>query len=98
MRRRDDMGDDPGTGVGGWSERREGPSIKLIVAGLIVAMFIVFIAQNGARTHIRFLFLDGQYHLWTLLVVGAGLGFAAGWLVAGARGRRRLQRRAARND
>ena len=81
-------------GSGGWVERREGPSTKLIVAGVIVVLLVVFLLQNAEKAKIRFLFLDGTYPLWLLLVVGAALGFAAGWLVAAARGRRRLERRA----
>jgi uncharacterized integral membrane protein len=87
----DDRGND---GSGGWVERREGPSMKLIVAGVIVVLLVVFLLQNAETAKIRFLFLDGTYPLWLLLVVGAALGFAAGWLVAAARGRRRLERRA----
>jgi len=81
-------------GSGGWVERREGPSTKLIVAGVIVVLLVVFLLQNAETAKIRFLFLDGTYPLWLLLVVGATLGFVAGWLVAAARGRRRLERRA----
>jgi len=94
---REDMDGDDGRGNGGpngWVERSEGPSTKLIVAGIIVVLLVVFLLQNADTTKIRFLFLDGTYPLWSLLVVGAGLGFAAGWLVAAARGRRRLRRRA----
>jgi uncharacterized integral membrane protein len=92
---RDDMDGGGGNdGSGGWVERREGPSTKLIVAGVLVLLLVVFLLQNAETTKIRFLFLDGTYPLWSLLVVGAALGFAAGWLVSAARGRRRLQRRA----
>jgi uncharacterized integral membrane protein len=87
----DGRGDD---GAGGWVERREGPSTKLLVAGVIVVLLVVFLLQNAETAKIRFLFLDGTYPLWLLLVVGAALGFVAGWLVAAARGRRRLERRA----
>ena len=84
-------GDD---GSSGWVERREGPSTKLIVAGVILLLLVVFLLQNAETAKIQFLFLDGTYPLWLLLVVGAALGFVAGWLVAAARGRRRLERRA----
>jgi uncharacterized integral membrane protein len=93
----DDTNDGGGRGndgSGGWVERREGPSTKLIVAGVIVVLLFVFLLQNAETAKIRFLFLDGTYPLWLLLVVGAALGFVAGWLVAAARGRRRLERRA----
>ena len=97
MHPHEDMDGDDGRERGapdGWVERRDGPSVKLIVAGVIVLLLVVFLLQNAETTKIRFLFLDGTYPLWSLLVVGAALGFAAGWLVAAARGRRRLQRRA----
>ena len=91
----DTNGDGRGNdGSGGWVERREGPSTKLIVAGVIAVLLVVFLLQNAETAKIRFLFLDGTYPLWLLLVVGAALGFVAGWLVAAARGRRRLDRRA----
>jgi uncharacterized integral membrane protein len=93
MRRPEDMGDDGDARGKDWVERREGPSPKLIVAGILLAVILLFVLQNGDRTQIRFLFLDGRYPLWTLLVVGAALGFVVGWLVSAAR-RRRLERRA----
>jgi uncharacterized integral membrane protein len=92
VRRREDMGDDGDPGGKDWVERREGPSAKLIVAGILVVVILLFVLQNGDRTQISFLFFDGRYPLWTLLVVGAALGFVAGWLVSAAR-RRRLERR-----
>ena len=93
MRRREDMGDDGDPGGKDWVERREGPSPKLIIAGIAVGVILLFVLQNGERTRISFLFLDGQYPLWILVVLVAALGFVAGWLVSGAR-RRRLERRA----
>ncbi len=93
---REDIGDGDrrgNDGDGGWVERREGPSVKLIVVGVLCVLLVVFLLQNAETTKIAFLFLDGTYPLWSLLVVGAALGFAAGWLLAAARGRRRLQRR-----
>jgi len=92
VRRNDDMGDDD-PGDKDWVERREGPSPKVIVAGVLIVVILLFVLQNGGRTKIQFLFLDGRYPLWTLLVVGAALGFAAGWLVSAARARRRADRR-----
>ncbi len=93
MRRPDDMEhDSPDDGRGDWSEKREGPSTKVIVAIVIAVVLLLFILQNGHRTQLSFLFLDGYYPLWTLIVVGAVLGFAVGWLLCAARARRRLRR------
>ena len=80
-------------GSGGWVERREGPSTKLIVAGVVVAPRRVPAPER--RDGEDPVPLPGR-HLSAvlLLVVGAALGFVAGWLVAAARGRRRLERRA----
>jgi uncharacterized integral membrane protein len=90
----EDSGDGRDPGGKDWVERREGPSPKLILAGFVVVVILVFVLQNGERTQIQFLFLDGDYPLWTLLVVGAALGFIVGWLVSAARARRRSNRRA----
>jgi len=93
MRRPDDMDSDSADdGRGDWTERREGPSTKVIVALVLVAVLVLFVLQNGQRTQVSFLFLDGYYPLWILLVVGAVLGFAAGWLICAARGRRKRRR------
>ena len=93
MRRPDDMEhDSPDDGRGDWSEKREGPSTKVIVAIVIAIVLVLFILQNGHRTQLSFLFLDGEYPLWILIVVGAVLGFAVGWLLSAARGRRRSRR------
>jgi uncharacterized integral membrane protein len=93
MRRPDDVGhDSPDDGRGDWTEKREGTSPRLIAAIVIVVVLLVFVLQNGNRTQLSFLFLDGYFPLWTLIVVGATLGFAAGWLVSAARRRRRLRR------
>jgi uncharacterized integral membrane protein len=88
VRRHDNKGDgDPGEE--GWVERREGPNPKIIVAAIAALVILLFVLQNDGRTQIRFLFFDGRYPLWTLLVVVAVLAFVAGWLVSAARGRRR---------
>jgi uncharacterized integral membrane protein len=93
VRRREDMGNEDDPSGKDWVERREGPSPKLIVAGIVVVVILLFVLQNGERARISFLFFDGQYPLWVLLVIVAVLGFVVGWLVSAAR-RRRLERRA----
>jgi uncharacterized integral membrane protein len=82
----------------GWVERHEGVSPKLLVAAGAVILLLLFALQNTDRTHIDFLFLDGDFPLWVTLAVGAVLGFAAGWFVSAARRRRRLAREEQRRE
>jgi uncharacterized integral membrane protein len=77
---------------GDWVERREGPSGKLIALGVVVVILLLFVVQNTDRTHFDFLFLDGEFPLWTMIVAGAVLGFVAGWAFARIRARRRGNR------
>ena len=88
----DERAGDPETTRRGWVERREGVSPKLLVAAGIVILLMLFALQNTDRTHIDFVFLDGDFPLWVILAVGAVLGFGAGWFLSAARGRRRLAR------
>ncbi len=71
-----------------WVERREGPSGRLIAIGIALVILLLFVAQNTDRTHVEFLFLDGEFPLWGMIVAGAALGFVAGWALARLRGRR----------
>ncbi len=75
----------------GWKETREGPSPKLIVAGAIGLLLLLFVLQNTDETDVDFLFFSGSYPLWVMAVVVAGFAFAAGWLVGRAGARRRLR-------
>jgi uncharacterized integral membrane protein len=96
MRREDD--DDRGRDHGDerrdgdWVERREGPSGKLIAVGIVAVILLLFVVQNTDRTHFDFLFLDGEFPLWAMIVAGAALGFVAGWAFARLRARRRDDR------
>jgi uncharacterized integral membrane protein len=97
MRREDDDGRDRGHGDGerrggDWVERREGPSGKLIAVGVVAVILLLFVVQNTDRTHVDFLFLDGEFPLWAMIVAGAMLGFVAGWALARLRARRRDDR------
>jgi uncharacterized integral membrane protein len=97
MRSEDDDGHDADRGGeerqrGDWVERREGPSGKLIAVGIVVVILLLFVVQNTDRTHFDFLFLDGEFPLWTMIVAGAVLGFVAGWAFARIRARRRGHR------
>ena len=76
-----------------WRQTREGPSAKLIVAGVIGVLLLVFVLQNTDEADVDFLFFSGSYPLWMMAVVVAVLAFAAGWLVGRSRTRRKLQDR-----
>ena len=57
----------------------------VIPAALIAIGLIAFIVQNGDKTEFTWLFLDGEWPLWMVIVVsavaGAALSEVLGWLV-----------------
>ena len=71
-----------------------GPSIKLILLLLVVAGLAIFIFQNGERAPIEFLWLDGNWPIWTVIgisvIVGIALDRLVGWQWRRARRRRRI--------
>lgn len=73
-----------------WRQTREGPSAKLIVAGVIGVLLLVFVLQNTDEADVDFLFFSGSYPLWMMAVAVGGPAFAAGWLVGRSRTRRKL--------
>ena len=81
MRNGDDLGRDDDGRRGEWTERREGPSTKLIVLAAVVILLIVFVVQNTDDAQIDFLFWNGAFPLWTLIVVAAALGLIGGWVI-----------------
>ncbi|HEY5335431.1 MAG TPA: hypothetical protein VIJ71_05355 [Mycobacteriales bacterium] len=53
------------------------------IAGIVIAVIaVIFIAENGSKTRIRFVGPQVTTHLWLALLVAAVLGFVAGLLVA----------------
>jgi uncharacterized integral membrane protein len=80
MRNGDDLGPDD-RHRGEWLERREGPSTKLIVLAAVVVLLVVFVVQNTDRAQIDFLFWNGEFPLWTMIVVAAVLGLIGGWVI-----------------
>ena len=61
---------------------------KLIFAGVIIVLLLIFVAQNTESAHVNFLIFDANVSLWFVIVACAALGFVAGWFV----GRSRLRR------
>ena len=64
-----------------WTERREGPSAKLILLAAVAILLVVFVMQNTDRAQIDFLFWNGDFPLWTMIVVAAVLGTVGGWVI-----------------
>jgi uncharacterized integral membrane protein len=60
---------------------------KLIVAGVIVVLLLVFIGQNTETANVNFLFFEHETALWLVIALCAGLGFLAGWFVGRSRRR-----------
>jgi uncharacterized integral membrane protein len=92
--RNDDDGRDERRGD--WVERREGPSTKLIVLAAVVILLVVFVLQNTDRAQIDFLFWNGRFPLWTMIVVAAILGVIGGWVIGRIGGAERRARKAER--
>lgn len=55
---------------------------KLIVAGVIGVLLLLFVVQNTEKATINFLFFDANVSVWFVIVLSAVLGFLAGWFVA----------------
>ena len=69
--------------------RREGPSGKVIAAGVVLVLLVIFMLQNRDRANIDFLFWDIEARLWLVIVLAAVLGFVIGWLLGrSGRGRK----------
>jgi uncharacterized integral membrane protein len=81
---------------GDWVERREGPSTRLIVLAAVVILLVVFVVQNTDRAQIDFLFWNGRFPLWTMIVVAAILGLIGGWVIGRIGGAERRARHAER--
>jgi uncharacterized integral membrane protein len=97
MRREGDEGHGP-EDDDRWTVRREGPSAKLWVLVTVVILLMIFVAQNTDRQQIDFLFWNGVFPLWTMIVVAAVLGLIGGWVVGRIGGAERRARKAERRD
>jgi uncharacterized integral membrane protein len=71
--------------AGDWTERREGPSGKVLLLIVALVLLALFVLQNTNDADINFLFWDVQVPLWIVIVVSAALGVLAGWTLAKVR-------------
>lgn len=71
-----------------WITRREGPNGKLIVAAVALGLLLLFVLQNTEEIRIVFMFWDGFWPAWIVILLVALLGLGVGWLAATMRGRR----------
>ena len=81
MRNGDDLGREEHRREDDWVERRDGPSTKLLVLAAVAILLLVFVFQNTDRAQIDFLFWDGDFPLWTMIVLAAILGLIGGWMI-----------------
>jgi uncharacterized integral membrane protein len=73
----------------------QAPSVKLILLLLLTIALAVFFFQNGERAPVQFLWLDGDWPIWTVIgisvIVGAALDRLVTWQWRRARRRRRSE-------
>ncbi len=55
---------------------------KVIAAGVIAVLALIFILQNSEKRSIQFLFFDWIVGTWVALLVTFALGMLVGWLLA----------------
>lgn len=51
-----------------------GPPLKLIALLILVILLAVFFFQNGDKAPIEFLWLDGNWPLWTVIGISVAVG------------------------
>jgi drug/metabolite transporter (DMT)-like permease len=59
-----------------------------VAGAFLVILAVVFIAENGRRTKIRFVGPEVTSYLWLALLIAAALGFVAGMTVARSRAKK----------
>jgi uncharacterized integral membrane protein len=72
---------------------RSGPNLKLIALLVVVVGLAFFFFQNGERAPVEFLWLDGNWPVWTVIGISVLVGVALDRLVTWQwrRARRRKQ-------
>lgn len=68
---------------GGEAEPPRGITVtpRAVGAAILLALLIVFIVENGARTRIRFIVPTVHAPLWIALLAGVAVGVLAGFLI-----------------
>jgi uncharacterized integral membrane protein len=67
-------------------EGKEHTGIATVVSAAVIAVgLIAFVVQNGTEAEVTWLFLDGRWPLWVVIVIsavaGAALSEVLGWLI-----------------
>lgn len=83
---RDIGDDDPVTGA---RKRDRDVTPRMIVAVVALLAAATFVLQNGNRVKTTFLFFDGRWPLWLVIVLSIGLGVLLGQAFGLLRRRRR---------
>jgi uncharacterized integral membrane protein len=55
-------------------EEQGGPSLFLIITGVVVAAIVIFIFQNTESAQVQFLFFDGSAKVWVVIVISVLAG------------------------
>ena len=75
------------------SEKAEGRRVgRLVAAAVVVAITVLFIAQNSEKVETTFVFVEIETRLWVSLVVAVALGALLGQLFEALLSRRRRRR------
>ena len=65
-----------------------GLSYRTLAGGALAFVLLLFIVLNRDETKVSFVIFDAQTDLWLALLIAAGGGFVAGFLMSRARYRR----------
>jgi len=63
--------------------------VKLVIEAILAVLVVVVVLQNLAPVSTQFLFVTVAMPKAVLLIVTLGIGFAAGLLAAGIKGKKR---------
>jgi uncharacterized integral membrane protein len=65
-----------------------GVSYRALAGGVLALLLLLFLVLNRDQTRVSFVIFDAQTDLWLALLIAAGGGFVAGFLMSRARYRR----------